>query len=129
MKQEELIKKYWFIRYPIECHNGWLPLVDFMCKEIFKLIEIKYPKFKKGEYPFEFNSIKEKYGSLHCYPSFGNEEIFDVIEKYEEESRHVCEICGMKGEIREMNQWYKVLCDRCYSKKKMKEMRSKGADV
>lgn len=127
MKQEELIKKFWFLNRPIECRDGWLPLVKCMCDEIQKVIETKYQDFKDLEYPFEFNCIKEKYGRLVCYTSFGNYEIFDIIDKYEEQSRNVCEICGMKGEMRDLSNWYQTLCDMCFSKR-LKELRNRGVD-
>ena len=66
--------------------------------------------------------------SLRAYPSFGNYEIFDIIDKYEEQSRNVCEICGMKGEMRDLSNWYQTLCDMCFSKR-LKELRNRGVDV
>ena len=128
MKQEDLILKFWFVKYYIECDNGWLQLLNSMFQEIRELIEKKNPDFKTCEEPFEFSQIKEKNGQLVCYTSFCNYEILDIIDKYEEESGNVCEICGMKGEMRDMNNWYQTLCDRCFSKR-LKELRIKGVDV
>ena len=128
MKQKELIKKFWFLNRPIECRDGWLPLINSMCQEIQEIIDIKYPEFKTCEEPFEFSQIKEKNGRLVCYISFGNYEIFDIMDKYEEQSRNVCEMCGMKGEMRDLSNWYQTLCDMCFSKR-LKELRNRGVDV
>ena len=38
--------------------------------------------------------IKEKYGSLRLYTNFGNDEIYDVIDKYESISEKTCFECG-----------------------------------
>ena len=128
MKQEELIENFWFLRYPIECNDGWLPLIKYMCEEIRDVIKLKYHDFRTCEEPFEFSQIKEKYGRLVCYTSFCNYEILDIIDKYEEESCNVCEVCGMKGELRGDLPWILTLCNRCYSKR-LKELRIKGVDV
>lgn len=119
-RKDIIIEKYWFIHYPFECLDGWLPLIESMCQEIDILIESRYPSFKTCEEPFEFSQIKEKYGRLVCYPSFANYKIFDIIDKYEEESITVCEICGMKGEIRDL-PWVQTLCNKHYSMK-LKEL-------
>lgn len=128
MKQEDIIKKYWFLTRPIECGDGWLPLIKYMCEEINELIETKFSEFKNLECPFEFSQIKEKYGVLVCYPSFGNKEIFEIINKYEDKSNSICELCGRKGEMRNINNWYQTLCYKCLSKR-LKELRIKGVDV
>ena len=117
MKQEDLIKKYWFINYPIECGNGWLDLLNDMCQEIQKAIQDKYLDFKTSEFPFEFLQIKEKYGTLRAYPNFGNDEIFKIVNKYEKASENICEICGIKGEFRNLNGWYQILCNKHYDKR------------
>lgn len=117
MKQEDIIKKYWFVNYSIECGNGWLNLLDDMCQEIQEVIQNKYPDFKTSKFPFEFLQIKEKYGILRAYPNFGNDEVFNIIDKYEGESYNVCEICGMKGKFRDLNGWYQILCDKHYDKR------------
>lgn len=83
IKQDSIIEKYWFIHYPFECLDGWLPLINSMCQEIERVIEKSCQEFKNLEYPFEFSQIKEKYGQLVCYPSFANKAIWDIIEKYE----------------------------------------------
>lgn len=127
-KQQELIERFWFLNRPIECEDGWLPIIKYMCEEIQDVINTKFPDFKTCEEPFEFTQIKEKYGRLVCYTSFSNYEILDIVDRYEEESRSVCELCGRKGEMRDMNGWYQTLCYKCLSKR-LKELRIKGVDV
>jgi len=56
--------------------------------------------------------VKEKWGQLCIYVSSATEEIFNLIEIAEEESAYICETCGARGSIRDINGWYKTLCDR-----------------
>ena len=56
--------------------------------------------------------VKEKWGQLCIYVSSATEEIFELIEIAEEESAYICETCGVRGSIRDINGWYKALCDR-----------------
>ena len=128
MKKEDLVGKYFFISCYPEIEDGWLPLLDSMCEEISKIIKANDSEYKNLEYPFEFTQIKEKYGRLVCYATFLGTGIDETIFKYEEESLSVCELCGMKGEMRDMNGWYQTLCDKCHSKR-LKELRIKEVDV
>ena len=128
MNKNDLMKKYFFVACFPEIEDGWLPLLDSMCEEIFKIIKMNESEYKDLEYPFEFTQIKEKYGRLTCYASFLGTGIDEIILKYEEKSLSVCEICGMKGEMRDMNGWYQMLCDNCHSKR-LQEFRIKGVDV
>ena len=127
MNKNDLMKKYFFVTCFPEIENGWLPLLDAMCQEISKIIKANELEYKNLEFPFEFVQIKEKYGRLVCYPSFANEAIWDIIDKYEEESITICEICGMKGKLRDL-PWVMTLCDKHFSMK-LKELRNKGVDV
>jgi len=127
MKQEDLINKYRFIKHPIECEDGWIPLIDSMCKEIKDYIHNNYPELEYDQ-EFYFTQIKEKYGRLTCYLTFSVGNILEIIDKYEEKSYNICEICGNDGKIREINGWYQTLCDKHYSMK-LKELRDRGVNI
>ena len=85
-----------------ECGPGWL-----------SLIEPIYDKIAASG--GTVTRVKEKYGALRIdyYPAGGFsdiEEIEDDIARAEDESRHVCEMCGAMGQMMAKAGWYKVLC-------------------
>lgn len=83
---------------------GWTGLLLPIIKEI-----CKYNKENNGD--IEISQIKEKYGTLRIYLSYTPDYISEMIEKAEEESSHICEECGARGETQEVSGWLKTLCD------------------
>lgn len=95
----------------IECGDGWYVLLDQLCKKLYKC---------KGVIFFQ---VKEKFGGLRIYWSYdieaetflykwaefvsirvlGKPAFYDKIEqlvdKVEEESRTICEVCGEPGKV------------------------------
>jgi hypothetical protein len=57
--------------------------------------------------------IKEKYGTLRINLIGADDELYDKIEALEEQSSHICEVCGGSGETRTDRGWLKTLCDCC----------------
>ena len=102
--------------FGVECGNGWkdllTPIIDYVNE---------YNKDKKEEEKIEFMQIKEKYGGLRVYTNFGTKELFDLIEKAEDESYNVCEDCGSREDVgmRESG-WLTTMCLECI-KKEVKE--------
>lgn len=114
----------------IECGEGWYVLLDQLCKKLYKY---------KG---LTFLQVKEKFGGLRVYWSYDTEaEIFlhkgmeliktrvlgkssrsckiaQLVDKAEEESQTICEVCGGQGKLvsSEFN-WIKTLCP--YHQKKL----------
>lgn len=86
-----------------ECDKGWNKLIWRLCEKINKL---KLPKF------FKVVQIKEKYGGLSFLVSCGADDIYDLIEEYEDKSYKKCELCGMPGALSHKGFWYKTLCIR-----------------
>ncbi|TMV02583.1 hypothetical protein FGK63_20360 [Ruegeria sediminis] len=66
---------------------GWVPLVREMLDELRVMTQ---------DYPTQphFTDIKEKFGKLDAHTDVGNEEIYDLFDKYNEISEHVCALCG-----------------------------------
>ena len=67
-------------------------------------------------YDVEIAEVKEKYGTLtvYAYSKTHQAEVRNIIDKYEEKSEHVCELCGDEGEMRTIQgDWLKVLCEGC----------------
>ena len=120
-----------------ECSNGWFNLLDEMCAKINDAyIE------EKMKPDIIIDQIKEKYGTLRFYYHFdGNdpfinafdaigagtlrikpkgdkpvyEKISEIVSWGEEQSGHICEICGKPGELRN-NGWLMLRCDECWKK-------------
>lgn len=68
------------------------------------------------QYDVEIAEAKEKYGTLNVYAYCENhhEEVQSIIDKYEEKSKHTCELCGDKGEMKTVKgNWSKVICEKC----------------
>ena len=93
---------------------GWSDLVRRCWNECRK-----YPSVR-------IMNVKEKLGGLRFYISHSPEDLFDVIERYMEESRWVCETCGEEGRLRD-GVWMKTRCDRC-QKKWEREVRRWGRE-
>ena len=53
-------------------------------------------------------SIKEKFGEMRFYASTDRE---DILDKYTEQSKTICEICGRPGKFFTVNSWDFTRCD------------------
>lgn len=111
---DKLLIKYPFYtknysHFPFECEDGWFDMLDKMSQEIQDIIE------ETGFDTFSVFQVKEKYATLRYYPLSTLPEIDVIIDRYEEISGTICEVCGEKGEIRKKGFWYKTLCDKDYS--------------
>lgn len=83
---------------------GWLPLlVDCMA-------ELKSIGWDGG-----ILQIKEKFGVLRLYISGTTPSISEVVNRYEERSRTVCEECGDAGEMRNTGGWLSTLCEKHFA--------------
>ena len=77
-----------------------------------KLLDSIYDNLEEDTYVLQ---VKEKFGGLRFYIASGDDFIFDVIEKAENDSYKICEDCGKPGELREELSWIRTLCDDCFS--------------
>ena len=84
--------------------NGWLQLFLQCCEDLYKPL-------KKAEYldNFRFLDVKEKYGSMRFATCRVNDEIFEILEKYEFLSQQVCCVCGEPATVI-TNGW---ICPYC----------------
>lgn len=97
---------------PCSCGDGWFNLIYDLCSKIQKVLDKESPEFAEGFFP---EQIKSKYASLRFYTTYGNDEIFKLINEAESKSETICEICGRPGEVRP-GGWIMTLCDECYKK-------------
>jgi len=110
--EDKLTKKFPFYTkyvnpFRFDCDDGWYPLLEELSEKIQKVIE---------EYKIEtftVSQIKEKYGSLRYYHFGAIDQIQDIIDEYEIKSETICERCGNKGSIKNLDGWYKCVCNDC----------------
>lgn len=106
--------------FGIDTGDGWYQLLYDMCREITEVLETAGKPLH-----IVVDQIKEKYGILRFYYHFEDAEsgwdgvhqkIAQIVEKYENKSEEVCEICGREGTLRTDLRWIQTLCDACYLK-------------
>jgi len=123
---KDCLKKYTIIQpdptlrnnlmvFGFEIGEGWMSLVIELLDKIQHLVD-NNPEYSG----LQVIQVKEKYGSLRVYLNYYYKEIEDIISEYEEKSCYICEECGEKGEIRNINNWYTALCDKHYAEYKEK---------
>ena len=123
---KDCLKKYTIIQpdptlrnnlmvFGFEIGEGWMSLVIELLDKIQHLVD-NNPEYSG----LQVIQVKEKYGSLRVYLNYYYKEIEDIISEYEEKSCYICEVCGEKGEIRNINNWYTALCDKHYAEYKEK---------
>lgn len=89
--------------FGFECGDGWYDLLYELCVEI-----------KDTNPPDDFIvlQVKEKFGGLRFYVGAATDEVFNIIERYEQKSETVCEECGSAGRTRNRGTWLKTLCEK-----------------
>jgi len=99
--------------FGIACGDGWFKLIYDLSDELERLIK-KWRKANPKEtyWPCAFQ-VKEKFGGLRFYMTFGSEEIFSAINAAERKSFRICERCGKTGRPRNVRGWITTLCDKC----------------
>ena len=90
--------------FGIECDDGWFQLIYDLCTKIMEL---------KPHDGFRASQIKEKFGTLRFYVTTASDEIWDVIEKAEDESAKICEECGSRRNVTQSGGWVRTLCSNC----------------
>ena len=105
-----------------EVSDGWYSILYGMCEEITAAYE-------RAGIPIDLKpvQVKEKFGELCFYYGFEDQapdkmrddtplrkEIGEIVEKWEEKSTTVCDMCGKPGELRTDLWWVLTLCDDCY---------------
>ena len=81
-------------------------------------------------YKFRITDIKEKYGTLRLYCNGASDEVYKIIDKYENLSYETCIECGNPAKI--ITDGYVLpYCLHCYNEKniKHKPMAVKMGDI
>ena len=61
--------------------------------------------------------IKSKYGRIYITTQGLSDEDDDFCLEIERESENTCEVCGVKGELKNVNGWITALCDKHYNER------------
>lgn len=130
MRQEDQDRPSAYRQFGIEAGSGWYELIRGLCREITQVCA------QAGrENDLFVDQIKEKYGELrfYCHLKGGPEEesralthkLYDIIGRYEEASKQVCEWCGAPARLRKLKLkigmvWCQTLCDEHYALRREK---------
>jgi len=70
------------------------------------------------------SQVKEKWGQLvfSAWTSDDTKHIKKMIKKAEHESKYICEVCGARGQLREVDGWFRTLCKECRKAIEYKEI-------
>lgn len=108
--------------------DGWYDLLYELCTEITAA-------YKSRGLPvnIEISQVKEKYGRLCFYfalergkhrlsPGYTRHKMYsvvvEIVEKYENLSETICEVCGEPGSLRSDLSWIRTLCNTHYDEAK-----------
>lgn len=111
--EQKLTEIYPWFATPCDCLDGWQWIIVEMLKEI----DDAY--FNLGrETEITIMQCKEKFGFLNLYYGILMDDdehlmISDIVEKYEQISKHTCEICGAEGKMIRDEYWISVRCGDC----------------
>ena len=131
-------------RWGCECADGWYQLLHDLCQEITDtysnagiptdiIVEQIKEKFSSLRYYYSFEDSPCPLQAFDCLndgsgirfrPKIESDnedkktlrkEIAEIVRKYENKSKTVCECCGDEGTIRMELPWKRTLCDKCLS--------------
>lgn len=103
--------------FGFECGSGWYDLILNLSLKVEQLTEELKDRGIEPEYLPVVVQVKEKYGGLRFYLNVGTDEMDQLIEKAEEESLRICDLCGAAGELRVIDGIYMT---RCYEHLKIR---------
>lgn len=108
-----------FELFGAECDSGWyqliLPIIEYINEYNANIDKQGNKDNTESISPkIVFTQIKEKWGKLDISLNFGTAELWDMIEKAEEDSYNVCEICGSRDDVGcKESEWIKTICHKC----------------
>lgn len=88
-----------------EINNGWFDLILNLSLEIEKCVNSSENKI----WPVAMQ-VKEKFGGLRFYVDNSDDDIDNIIAKYENLSIETCDVCGKTGKRESVNRWLSVRC-------------------
>ena len=88
----------------IGCLPGWLDLIDDLCRTLKAHLD-EHSELS----PIQVRQVKEKFGGLRFYYSGGDTVCRDAVDRAQERSLSICEVCGQPGGLMGEN-WLRVRC-------------------
>lgn len=96
---------------------GWRKAFGIqICKDIRRQL-IKERKLFK----WRIVQLKEKFGGIRLYSNFASDELYDIIDKYEQISYKTCGVCG-KPATKISKGWIYPYCDDCVGDRNFTEI-------
>lgn len=87
-----------------ECGAGWYGVIADLITDLHLMGWDGY-----------ISQVKQKFGTMRFYTGSVSEEMFKVIQKYEEKCNEICEVCGKEDVDRTPKRWIQSLCKECSS--------------
>lgn len=92
----------WYVR------EGWYSLIEELLDKLNVVCEDKH---------IYIQEVKEKFGGMRVWAEGDTtDEVWNLIEEYENKSYTICEVCGKPGKYRDELAWKQTLCDHCFGK-------------
>jgi hypothetical protein len=91
--------------------DGWLDLLESLCRQIQCHVDVESKKNEKYEIA-KFLQIKEKFGALRVYVKSNDPYVHGLIRMAEAISVKMCQLCGSPGKLKTAG-WMKVRCENC----------------
>lgn len=114
--EEALAREFPFMtRVEIDCGDGWYHLLRELCREIAAVYEAA-----GSPVDIKVKQVKEKYGMLRFYYCPQIPQIDEIVDRYEEQSSCVCDVCGRPGCLHTDLRWHQTLCEEHYEQKKVR---------
>lgn len=103
---------------------GWYPLIERLSERLQAISD-------RTGVRIQVTQVKQKFGTLRYYFEFDErsepisadvvKEVVDLVDSYEKESEHICELCGSsEGHTQKIGRrnWVRTLCDPCELERK-----------
>lgn len=101
----------------IACGQGWFSLLDKLSKDIEAIAnQMSVAGYADEELPIALQ-VKEKFGGLRFYMANQTSDIRALIEKAQQASFSICEVCGEDAKGFNDEGWYRTVCESCKAKK------------
>ncbi len=143
MKRNKTDDSNIYQRWGCECADGWHQLLCDLCQEITDtyssagipidiVVEQVKEKFASLRFYYSFEDLPCPIQAFDCLSDGSSirfqhqnksdtddkknlrQDIAQIVRKYENKSKFVCEYCGNEGTVRMELPWKRTLCDQCY---------------
>lgn len=93
------------MEWGFECGDGWFHLLDELCTHVQKHVD------QQGIKQVVARQVKQKYGELRFYHSYGDDVVDLMVQNAEALSVQICEKCGRPGaRVESSNSWLQIRC-------------------